>query len=199
MNLTVLGSDSASGFYVLRIRVRQDVALEFGKFRGGRRVLVPSGEYAYIGSALGNMLARRLVRHATRSGSKPPHPIRQTLLERFLALGLGRENLLPRNGKRLFWNVDYLLDLEEIELRGVIGIRTPLPLEREAGQLLLADPATTIVEKGLGAHDVPGNTHLLRVEADEAWWEELPARLMRLVSGQGETDSTYSRRACRFS
>lgn len=194
MNVTLLGDNSASGFYVLRIQVRQDITLAFGKFRGGKRVLVPSGEYVYIGSALGNMLARRLIRHATRSGSKPPHPIRQTMLECFSASGLGKENLLPRNGKRLFWNIDHLLDLDETEIRSAIGIRTSLPLEREAGQLLLADPATKIIERGLGANDMPGNTHFLRVEADETWWERLPARLMERISDQGETDSTYSRR-----
>ena len=39
------------------------------------------------------------------------------------------------------------------------------------------DSHTQVIERGLGANDVPGNTHLLRVCADESWWRTLPAEL----------------------
>ncbi|HEX6387115.1 MAG TPA: hypothetical protein VF177_20815 [Anaerolineae bacterium] len=35
--------------------------------------------------------------------------------------------------------------------------------------------------KGLGASDISGNTHLLRVTTGESWWQFLPARLNALL------------------
>lgn len=63
----------------------------------------------------------------------------------------------------------------------MIAIRSPLWLEGAIGQLLEQDSHTVIVEKGLGANDVPGNTHLLKVEADEGWWVGLVGRLEELL------------------
>lgn len=178
--LTFLGGASTSGSYVLRIRLASPVELAFGRFKGGKRIALEPGEYADIGSALGRRgsvsLGRRLVRHASRTGVKPPHPIRSEMLERFPSLRLGA-NLLPANGKNLFWNVDHLLDRDEATLTAAIVIRSDARMEREIGQLLERDTATVVFERGLGANDVPGNTHILRVDADEAWWVDLPKRL----------------------
>jgi Uri superfamily endonuclease len=183
--ICVLGSDSQAGSYVLRIRVREDLCLPFGRFKHGKLIEVPAGEYAYVGSALaergGVSLARRLVRHATRTGTQAPHPIRDEMLVLFPSLGLGEGRLLPRNGKHLFWNIDHLLDREEAELIGACLLRSPRRLERELGQLLEHDPNTEVIEKGLGANDVPGNTHILRVHADESWWRALPQKLLPLL------------------
>jgi len=177
--LTVLGNPLPSGSYVLRIGVEREMELAFGRFRGGKRCFLPAGEYLAVGSAMGQRgsaaLGRRLLRHATRTGSQPPHPIRATMLASFPALGL--DDRLPSKGKRLFWNLDYLLDREEVDLKAAILLRSAVRMERELGQFLERDPATRVVERGLGANDVPGNTHILRVEADESWWAELPARL----------------------
>ena len=177
--LTVLGEASPSGSYVLRIAVAAGIELAFGRFKRGKSVFLPSGEYVDVGSALGKTgsvtLGRRLVRHATRTGSKPPHAIRAAMLEHFPTLGLS--SLLPVNGKHLFWNVDHLLDRQDVDLMGAILIRSTVRMERELGQFLERDPVTVVVEPGLGANDVPGNTHILRVEADESWWCELPSRL----------------------
>ena len=141
-------------------------------------ISLPAGEYAYVGSALAEKgattLARRLIRHATRSDHQRPHRIRETMLRRFAECGLGDANLLPRRGKTLHWNVDFLLDLPSAELVGISAIRSPERLEDRLAKRLEEDPHTGVIERGLGANDVPGNTHLLHVRAKEAWWTSLP-------------------------
>jgi hypothetical protein len=47
------------------------------------------------------------------------------------------------------------------------------------GQFIKRDPHAFVFEKGLGANDVPGNTHILRIEAPAAWWNGLRPRLKR--------------------
>jgi Uri superfamily endonuclease len=185
IRVAVFGGDSQAGSYLLRIRVSVDMSLTFGRFNRGKEIAVPAGEYVYVGSALaakgGVSLGRRLVRHATRSGTKPPHVIRAEMLEVFRAIGLGLGELLPKEGKRLFWNVDHLLDHEVVEIAGIFVLRSELRLEREMGQLLEQEPCTRVIERGLGANDVAGNTHLLRVEADDSWWRSLPEKLQCLL------------------
>jgi Uri superfamily endonuclease len=183
--IITLGGASPSGSYLLRIRVAEDRALAFGRFRRGKIIEVPAGDYVYVGSALARTgstsLARRLVRHATRTDPKPAHAIRDELILQFRADGLRPEELLPKGAKRLHWNVDHLLDLESAALVGVIAIRSGTRIERELGQLLERDPSTRIIEHGLGANDVRGNTHLMQVDADDAWWEALPGRVATLL------------------
>jgi Uri superfamily endonuclease len=99
----------------------------------------------------------------------------------FTRISLGSGDLRPRNGKRLRWNVDHLLDQHTVELIGVYVIRSALRLEGDVAKLLELDPATVVFERGLGANDIPGNTHLLRVEASEEWWRHLPGRLRQLI------------------
>lgn len=76
-NIFLIGKDSQAGTYVLRIRLKEDTELKFGRFKKGKLISLPAGDYTYVGSALSEKgatsLARRLVRHATRSGDKPPH------------------------------------------------------------------------------------------------------------------------------
>ena len=177
-NIAIIGDESHAGTYILRIRLKKDTTLRFGRFKKGKLISLPAGEYAYVGSALAEKgattLGRRLVRHATRSGDQRPHRIRETMLCRFAECGLGDENLLPRRGKTLHWNVDFLLDLPSAELVGVVAIRSRERLEDRLAKQLEEDPHTGVIERGLGANDVPGNTHLLRVSATEAWWASLP-------------------------
>ena len=177
-SIAIIGDESHAGTYILRIHLKKDTTLRFGRFKKGKLVLTPAGEYAYVGSALSEKgattLARRLIRHATRSGDQHPHRIRETMLCRFAECGLGDENLLPRHGKTLHWNVDFLLDLPSAELVGVSAIRSRKRLESRLAKQLEEDPHTEIIERGLGANDVPGNTHLLHVKATEAWWASLP-------------------------
>lgn len=188
--ITVLGGDSQGGSYLLRIRVGQELQLAFGRFRKGKLITVPAGEYVYVGSALADSgaasLARRLVRHATRSAQKAPHPIRDQMLDRFATIGLGSGDLRPRRGKTLFWHVDYLLDAEVVDLSHVFIIRAPRRLEDALAQLLEDDACTSILAKGLGANDARGGTHLLRVGADESWWQSLPSRLALWLDDSGD-------------
>ena len=177
-SIVIIGDESQAGTYILRIRLKKDTTLRFGRFKKGKLISLPAGEYAYVGSALAEkgatMLARRLIRHATRSGDRRPHRIRETMLRRFAECGLGDANLLPRRGKTLHWNVDFLLDLSSAELVGVVAIRSRNRLEGRLAKQLEEDPHTGVIERGLGANDVPGNTHLLHVSATEGWWASLP-------------------------
>ena len=183
--LTFIGGGSPGGSYVLRIRISRPMAVVFGRFKGGKAIALEAGDYAYVGSALAEAgatcLARRLVRHATRLDGRPPHPIRALMLAEFPRAGLCPAGLQPPAGKRPKWNVDHLLDLPCAELVGAYLVRSPARIEPALGKLLEDDPATVVFERGLGANDVPGNTHLLRVDAGERWWHQLPQKLTSLL------------------
>jgi Uri superfamily endonuclease len=184
-SIAIIGDESQAGTYILRIHLKKDTTLRFGRFKKGKLISLPAGEYAYVGSALSEKgattLARRLIRHATRSGDQCPHRIRETMLHQFAECGLGDGNLLPRHGKTLHWNVDFLLDLPSAKLVGVSAIRSRKRLENRLAKQLEKDPHTEIIERGLGANDVPGNTHLLHVKATEAWWASLPNLLTSMA------------------
>ncbi len=184
-SIHLIGDKWQAGTYVLRIHLKKDTSLQFGRFKKGKLISLPAGDYAYVGSALSEKgatsLARRLVRHATRSGDKRPHHIRGVMIERFAECGLGDGNLLPKRGKTLFWNIDFLLDLHLAKIVGFLAIRSPERLEDRLAKWLEQDSHTQVIERGLGANDVPGNTHLLRVCADETWWGALPAKLANMT------------------
>ncbi len=179
--IVFMGNDSQSGSYILRIRLTEHTELQFGGFKRGKIIQLPAGEYVYIGSAMSEKgaasLANRLVRHAARSCGKEPHKIRGEMLRRFKISGLGNGNLKPAGQKNLHWNIDHLLDVPAADLTGACIIRTPECLEKRLAEFLERDPHTTVVEKGLGANDVPGNTHLLGLAAGDVWWPTLPGRL----------------------
>jgi Uri superfamily endonuclease len=171
-----------SGAYVLRIAVGRDLGLVFGRFAGGAAVPVPVGEYAYVGSAMaraGWPLAARVLRHATRTRDRPPHAIRDALGDHFAAAEaeavVRRWSVVGR--KRRHWHIDYLLDELAVDLIQVILIPSPARTEGRIARFLVGDPHTCFVRAGLGAADVPGGTHLVRVDATEAWWQGLPCRL----------------------
>ena len=184
-HIALVGDKSQAGTYVLRIHLREDTSLQFGRFKKGKLISLPAGDYAYVGSALSEKgatsLARRLVRHATRSGDRQPHRIREKMLEQFAECGLGDGNLLPKRGKTLFWNIDFLLDLESAEIEGFSAIRSQERLEDRLAKKLEQDSHTQVIERGLGANDVPGNTHVLRVCGDETWWRSLPAEFANII------------------
>ena len=176
-NIVIIGDDSQAGTYILRIHLKENTTLKFGRFKKGKRISLPAGNYVYIGSALSEKgatsLGRRLIRHATRSNHKPPHPIREKMISRFIECGLGPRDLLPKHGKTLHWNVDFLLDLPSAELVNILAIRSTKRLENRIAKRLECDPHTEIIERGLGANDAPGNTHLLHVPEDRMWWGSL--------------------------
>ncbi|MDE0636435.1 MAG: DUF123 domain-containing protein [Candidatus Poribacteria bacterium] len=173
----IIGENSQAGTYVLRIRLKEAIELQFGRFKKGKLISLPAGAYTYVGSALSEKgatsLARRLVRHATRSGSKPPHAMRAEMLKQFRECCLGPRDPLPKNGKKLFWNIDFMLDLELAEIINVITIRSSERLENKIAEFLEHNAYTQIIEKSLGANDAPRYTHILRVNADDTWWASI--------------------------
>ncbi len=176
-NIFIIGEDSQAGTYILRIRLEEDTKLQFGRFKKGKLISLPAGDYTYVGSALSEKgatsLARRLVRHATRSGDKPPHTIRDEMLIQFRECDLGPPDPLPKSGKKLFWNIDFMLDLELAEIINIIAIRSPERLESTIAEFLEHNADTQIIEKNLGANDAPRNTHVLRVNPDDTWWTSI--------------------------
>ena len=185
-SVRIVGDNSQAGTYILRIRLQTDTTLQFGRFRDGKRVSLPVGDCVYVGSALSEKgatsLVRRLVRHATRSAGRPPHAIRETMLYTFARCRLGTGDLLPRRGKTLYWNVDFLLDLQSAALINVLAIRSVVRWEHRIAEWLANDPGTAIIEPGLGANDTKGATHLLRAPADAVWWLSFTDEVTNLLS-----------------
>jgi len=165
--IAIWGDTRQTGAYILEIVANEEQSLSLGRFHGGRPVTVCAGRYAYVGSAMGRSgataLAGRLLRHATRSGGKPPHAIREIMAAVFGAVGLGGSSPRPPPGKRLHWHVDYLLDEMAVELARVMIIRTGARVESELARRLAALPGVRPLLPGLGAADAPGETHLLLV------------------------------------
>ena len=176
-NIIIMGDISQAGTYILQIRLKEATTLQFGRFKKGKLISLPASDYVYVGSALSEKgstsLARRLIRHATRGGSKPPHAIREDMMNRFTECSLGNGNLLPRQGKTLYWNVDFLLDLQSAEIVNIFVIRSLERLENRIAKRLELDSHTEVIERGLGANDAPGSTHLFRVRGDRTWWASL--------------------------
>ena len=184
-SIRIIGGDAQAGTYILRIRLKEDTTLQFGRFKKGKWISLFAGDYTYVGSALSEKgptsLARRLVRHATRSGDKPPHTIREKMMNQFAECGLGSGSLLLRQGKTLHWNVDFLLDLQSAEIVNIFAIRSAERLENRIANWLERDPRTDIIEQGLGANDAPGATHLLRLRADDMGWMSLVNNAMAVL------------------
>lgn len=179
---TLLGDAHAGGTYLLRIRVKAAVVVQFGRFQQGSPLLIPPGDYVYLGSALGRQgsmsLPRRLLRHASRSGHKPAHALRPQLQSDLQAIFPEPKLTLPTN-KKLRWHIDFLLDELVTELIHVIVIANGRRLEAELGQMLLGLAETAVLVPGLGATDIPGNTHLLSIPVQDEWWHNLAVSLTK--------------------
>ena len=184
-SIVIIGDDSQTGTYILRVHLKENTTLQFGRFKKGKLISLPIGDYVYIGSALSEKgatsLARRLIRHATRTGDKLPHPIRKKMINRFIKCGLGPRDLLPKHGKTLHWNIDFLLDLQSAELVNIFVIRSTKRLENRLAKRLEQDSQTEIIERGLGANDAPGATHLLRIREDRMWWASLTDKVKSVL------------------
>ena len=126
-------------------------------------------------------LARRLLRHTTRSNPQNPHDLQQRLVNKIHKTGLGPKTLQPPVGKRVHWNIDHLLDEDDVHLTSVMIIRSPENLEAQLANYLISQPETQPLAPGLGAHDHPGNTHILKVNAGRTWWEQLAGRLEEIL------------------
>ena len=186
--IQILGEKYQSGVYLLRLHIHQPLTVACGRFKRGQPLFFPPGDYVYVGSALGARgatLANRLARHATRTADRPPHALRTALLEHCTAGGLGGKHSGAPPPKKLFWHIDYVLNELTVELCGITALRTATCLEARLAQWLNADLDTFVVEKGLGASDHRGATHLLGVQADEAWWTGLAAWTQSILKDEG--------------
>jgi Uri superfamily endonuclease len=181
--ITFVGEPRIQGVYVLRLHLATFISVTFGRFQGGQSIPIPTGDYLYIGSALGQRgattLAGRLLRHTTRSGDRPSHTIQPLLRAQLQERGLiPVERARAARPKRLFWHIDYLVDRLEAEITQIFILHTSDRVESAIALALAADPAVTAVAPGLGASDDPRATHLLRVDAPASWWHNLPQLLV---------------------
>ena len=182
-----LGPACSCGTYLLRIDVTRPVRLRFGRFAGGAPIALQAGCYAYIGSAMARKgsasLVRRALRHATRSGQKPPHALRGLLLEHFTHIGLCSSNRpFPMPNKTVHWHIDHLLDLERTNLHSAFFLHGEKTLENALARLILSDAHAAAFAPGLGASDAPGQTHLLRIDSTPSWWTDISHRLAATFS-----------------
>ena len=180
--VTITGDLQPSGVYVLRIRLHNACDVVFGRFNQGRPVMLPNGDYLYVGSAMGrrgsSTLANRLLRHARRADVNRLQPIYSDLEASFSQIGWPLPSPTSARSKTLRWHIDYLLERSEASLMQIFVACSPSRFESALADDLLADPATRIVVPGLGASDDRGSTHLLLVDADEQWWRGLPQRMI---------------------
>ena len=173
-----LGSGPPVGVYLLYLHVAQPIAVTFGRFHDGKPLLVPAGDLLYIGSAFSDqrptLLARRLLRHAQRTGARPAHP---------LAVQLAAHFGVPRSAaaKRLRWHIDYLLDAPEVTLAQVVILRTRRREEHAVATYFNALPVTAPLAVGLGASDDPGLTHLLIWLGDANAWANALTELAAIL------------------
>ena len=175
---TIFGSKYRMGSYILMIRISRACELAFGRFQQGKLFTIPEGDYLYIGSALGAgkngaPLARRLLRHASRSGSHAPHEIRAAMMTLFQKEKFMETNAIKPSEKKLRWHIDYLLERREAEIEHIVIIRNPLRLEQTLSGLLEPLPETALIAPRLGAQDSRNSTHLLRITNREQIFELL--------------------------
>ena len=184
MQFTTFGNKSRQGSYLLLIDLRTPVGVSFGRFMGAREIPLDRGSYLYVGSALGSRpgsfpLASRLLRHASRSGERPPHALRENLMRHFRSTGF--EQKRERSSKRLHWHIDYLLDLPEAELAHIVMVTGPSRLEHRLAVLAASMPGVSPVAEGLGAQDATTGTHLFKVDDPEELLERLKMTLPGLL------------------
>ncbi|MGB7510383.1 MAG: DUF123 domain-containing protein [Pelodictyon phaeoclathratiforme] len=183
---TIFGSKYRSGSYILLIHLSCTLHLAFGRFQQGKPFTLPEGDYLYIGSALGNNqngapLARRLIRHASRSGGKAPHAIQNAMMKLFSEEHFIGNSAIEASEKKLRWHIDYLLDHKEAEIDHVVIIRNPLRVEEKLSMLLEPLPETALIAPRLGAQDTRNSTHLLRITNRERILELLRQSLPAMV------------------
>lgn len=184
--LTICGDSLACGSYLLLARIQKPISVRFGAFRHGVPVPIRAGHAIYIGSAMGRSgsatLSRRLLRHATRTGDAPPHPLQQTLTEHFAAE--------PPRQKQCRWHIDYLLDRPQVALIAAIVLRSTERLEAALADLIEQESGTEPVASGLGAGDHRGATHLYLHAGPPsgcaAWWQDVAKQACDLAA-TGET------------
>ncbi|MBN1278864.1 MAG: GIY-YIG nuclease family protein [Chlorobiaceae bacterium] len=186
---TLFGDNEKQGSYLLFIELRKPARVKFGSFGKGLPLPLPAGCYLYLGSALGKKpgaepLARRLMRHASRSSGRKPHAILKKLRKLLVENHLAGPATLPPTEKRLRWHIDYLLERPESAIVHLVIIRCPVKLEPVLARYLEAKPGISAPAERLGAQDTTDSTHLLRCSDPDALLcgirRDLPAMLSEL-------------------
>ncbi len=191
---TIFGTNYRSGSYILLIHLYSSLQLAFGRFQQGKLFTLPVGDYLYIGSALGGEkagapLARRLIRHASRSESQNPHAIRSAMMRLFQEEDYTENKITEPSEKKIRWHIDYLLDRKEAEIDHVVIIRNPLRVEQMLSELLEPLPEISLIAQRLGAQDTRNSTHLLRITDREHILELLRQSLPGMVSDAWSDES----------
>jgi Uri superfamily endonuclease len=178
-----LGTGSLAGGYLLRVEVSEHRFVRFG--RGGRasRLTVERGEYLYVGSAWSQLarhpLAARIARHLTRSAVNRPHVLYGIWRDYVQTCGA---HLHPPGVKRMFWHIDYLLDLDVAEVRQIVVARGGQSCEATVAAAVERAECARPLARGLGASDHRGHTHILQWSGHEDQWHGLLQRLAEEVT-----------------
>ena len=181
--ITVIGQKSNGGTYILKIKLKENLSIPLGGFLGGKSILFPKGVYLYVGSALkqkgSSSLAFRLVRHASRAFTSS-HLIQPQLIDFFNTQQMSLTEIKAPIKKTLHWNIDYFLESQNTEITELIILRSTKPMESRWSKMLEQEKETEIIEKGLGANDSLGETHLLKLNSSVKWWKGLPSKLSQI-------------------
>lgn len=176
-----IGKEHPNGTYCLRIALSEPFDLVFGRFKKGKLISLNAGEYVYIGSALAKRgsttLGNRLRRHTSRSQGHKSHKIQRELLKYFNSIGISYTK--TSSPKKMFWNIDYLLDLPTAEIISIIFTRNPNSYENIWSEFFEKLHGTIVFEKGLGANDSDGHTHIQYSSISEKLWKKIPYQLPR--------------------
>lgn len=184
---TLFGKNLRMGSYLLIIHLSKPAELAFGRFQKGKLFSLPQGDYLYIGSALGGRtnnapLARRVIRHTSRTGNKPHHRIRETTKNLFSEKKVTGNKEITLSAKKLRWHIDYLLDLPEAEITHIVIIGSPLRIEHKLSALLGSLDETSPVAHRLGAQDTKNSTHILKLNSQERILEVLHVQVTAMIA-----------------
>ena len=185
-DFTLFGNNDRMGSYLLLIHLSKSVELAFGMFQKGKLFTIPKGDYIYIGSALGknrsgSPLARRVIRHTSRSGGKKHHRIRDTMLNLFSEKEFIINREINSSAKKIRWHIDYLLDLSEAEITHIVLIRSPMRIEQKLSELLEKLDETSLIAPRLGAQDTRKSTHILKLSNQKRILEVLHTHIPGLT------------------
>jgi hypothetical protein len=97
------------------------------------------------------------------------------MMAQFPSFDLGHHESSGMKNPR--WNVDWPLNQMCANLTAAYAISTWWEVEGHLAKFLENDDATVVFKRRLGARDFKDNTHVLRVDADETWWDQLPEKL----------------------
>ena len=173
---TIFGNKYTMGSYILFIRISSSFQLAFGRFQQSRLFSIPEGNYLYIGSALGGKgypLARRLIRHASRSNGKQPHKIQIEIIKLYSKNDAARKCAVIASEKKLHWHIDYLLEHKEAEITHIVILQHPEKMEPHLSEFLASIRETSLVAPRLGAQDTRNSSHILRITDPQVILEQL--------------------------